>query len=245
MGKILSFLSVLLLFSGPSLGAELIVGFSYAKPPYVFAQTPKQLGETRGIEMDIMRKALGHSGHTFKPRFFSYDKLHEALAAGHIDVAATVRPESEHNYYSDEFVYFHNFAITSKAENFKIKTIADLKARTLSAWEGASKDLGVEYEKVTKTALRYREYGDQQIQAMVFLEGRVNTLIIDGAIFMYWARIFGKNIDKYAYQDIFGGRTSFVAAFKSKKLRDDFNLGLRKIKGSGEYQKIYDSYITN
>jgi len=244
MKIVLSFLSLFLFsFSSPTLGDELAAGFSYAKPPYVFAQTRMQIGETRGIEMDIMRRALGYSGHTFKPSFFSYDKLHGALEKGIIDIAATVRPESSKNYYSEEFVYFQNFAITRKDEKAGIGSIADLSSRTLSAWEGATKDLGKEYDNATKAALLYREFGDQQQQTLMFLDGRVNTLIIDGAIFSYWARIFGKDLGSYTFHDIFGGKTSFVAAFKSEKLRDQFNAGLRKMKESGGYQKIFESYL--
>jgi polar amino acid transport system substrate-binding protein len=31
--------------------------------------------------------------------------------------------------------------------------------------------------------------------------------------------------------------------FRDNKIRDDFNVGLQKLKESGEYQKIYDKYI--
>ena len=31
--------------------------------------------------------------------------------------------------------------------------------------------------------------------------------------------------------------------FRDKKIRDDFNSGLRKLKESGDYEKIYDNYM--
>jgi len=33
--------------------------------------------------------------------------------------------------------------------------------------------------------------------------------------------------------------------FRSEKIRDDFNQGLRKIKETGQFQRIYDFYLAN
>ncbi len=221
---------------------DLKVGFSYAKPPYVFAQSKLQVGDVRGIELEIMRRALEETGHTFRPRFFAYNNLHSALKAGKVDVIATVRSEEKWPFYSEKFVHFQNFAITRKGQSNAISSIAGLMGRTIAAWQGATKDLGAAYEQVIQSSPLYKEVGDQQQQVLLFLHGRVETLIIDGAIFRYWAKLLGFDTGLFEYHDIFGGKTNFVAGFVSKNLRDDFNKGLLIIKRSGEYDKIFQKY---
>jgi polar amino acid transport system substrate-binding protein len=36
---------------------------------------------------------------------------------------------------------------------------------------------------------------------------------------------------------------NYRPVFRDKKIRDDFNLGLKYLKESGEFQKIYDEYL--
>jgi len=224
---------------------ELVVGFSYAKPPYVFAQTPMQTGEVRGIELDIMRAALAKKGHSFRPRYFSYNRLGDALKAGRVDVIATVRPELDGPFYSEEFVYFHNFAISRLGSSPVIADINSLSSRSIVAWQGATKDLGVDYEKAVQHSSLYKEIGDQQQQVVLFLLNRVNTIVIDGAIFKYWASILGHDSKTFEFKSIFGGKTSFVAGFNDEQIRDDFNAALLEMKKDGSYQKVYDKYGTN
>lgn len=232
----------LILLSSSAFAKELIVGFSYAKPPYVLAQSTMQVGETRGIELEIMRKALAVSGHTFKPRYFAYNNLHNVLKAGKVDAVATVRPEQKGQFYSENFVYFHNFAITKKPDQHLIVDVESLSSRTIAAWQGAKKDLGVAFEQAVQASPIYKEIGDQQQQVLLFLHGRVDTLVIDGAIFKYWAKMLGHKSDDYTFHDIFGGKTNFVAAFAEKAIRDDFNKGLQALKTDHSYHQIFKKY---
>jgi polar amino acid transport system substrate-binding protein len=38
---------------------------------------------------------------------------------------------------------------------------------------------------------------------------------------------------------------NYRPVFRDKKIRDDFNLGLKYLKESGEFQKIYDEYLNS
>jgi len=221
---------------------NLVIGFSYAKPPYVFAPSPRQTGDRRGIELEIVEAALAQNGHKFEPYFYSYNQLNDALKSGKVDAIATVRPELDWPFYSDEYVFYHNFAITRAETKPPITGISSLSSRSIVAWEGASKDLGKNYAKAVTRAKTYQEVGDQQQQVLQFLHGRVNTLVIDGMIFRYWANMLGFNPDDYLFHSIFGGKTHFVMGFTSKSLRDDFSAGLRIIQKNGTYDDIYRKY---
>jgi len=230
--------------SGASLAKadHLTVAFSFAKPPYVFAEKLEDTYDTRGIELEIMTKALAFKGHSFKPLYTTYERLNGELQSGHVDAAATVRPELDNIFYSKEFVYFHNFAITRK-NALPMKAMGDLVGRSLVAWQGATKDLGPAFAAASKQASVYKEIPDQQRQVKLFLKERVNTIIIDGSIFKFWTREMGENPKDFTYNSLFGGKTSFVVGFRSKKLRDDFNAGLAKLHASGEYKDIFRRFI--
>lgn len=221
---------------------QLTVGFSYAKPPFVFAEKSGDTSVTNGIELDIMRQALAVKGHTFKPRYISYKRLAYELGTKRIDAAATIQPENKEFFYSDQYVYFHNFAISKRPSKLAIRSLSDLTGKRLAAWQGAAHDLGPDFEAVTKKATLYREFASQKQQVFLFLKDRLNVLIIDGNIFKYWAGVHGVDVADFEFNPIFGDRTTFTVGFSSKRLRDDFNEGLRAIRKTGAYDEIYQRY---
>ena len=233
-----------LVMTGISVADDLKVAFSFAKPPYVFAEKLEDTYDLRGIELELMAKSLAFKGHTFTPVYTTYERLNGTLLAKRVNAAATVRPELKEAFYSKEFVYFRNFAITH-TDTRPLKTMADLIGRSIVAWQGATKDLGPAFEAAAKQAGVYKEIPDQQRQVNLFLKQRVNTIVIDGAIFKFWARELGYDPNKFVYNPLFGGKTTFVVGFNSERLRDDFDAGLDKLRATGEYNEIYRRYIGN
>jgi len=221
----------------------LTVGFAIAKPPFVFAETANDTDVVNGIELDLMREALAVKGHTFVPAFMPYNRLGVDLKAGRIDAAATVRPELPGMHYSQEFVYFHNHAITRAAADIAIAESADLAGKRVVAWQGATKDLGPDFARAVENAALYEEVGNQREQVELFLKGQADVLVIDGNIFKYWARQSGEDNAAFTYHSIFGERTGFVVGFTSAKMRDDFDAGLSALKTSGRYDAIFRHYI--
>jgi len=90
--------------AGISAADELKVAFSFAKPPYVFAEKLEDTYDLRGIELELMAKSLAFKGHTFTPVYTTYERLNGTLLAKRVNAAATVRPELKEAYYSKEFV---------------------------------------------------------------------------------------------------------------------------------------------
>ncbi len=232
-----------LLAANGAFADELTVGFGIAKPPFVFAKSIHDIDQTQGIELDVMRQALAVKGHSFLPRYVSYNRLAYELKVERVDAVATVRPELASAHYSEEFIYFHNYAVTRSGSGSPIRDVSDLAGRRIVAWQGAAKDLGPAFEKVVKKASLYREIADQGRQVLLFLKGRVDVTVIDANIFSYWVKVHGESPKVFDYHAIFGGRTSFVVGFVSARIRDDFNEGLRAIKKSGAYEEIFCKYI--
>ncbi|MEQ9554228.1 MAG: transporter substrate-binding domain-containing protein [Rhodospirillales bacterium] len=234
----------LTLSMSPARAAEMTVAFAIAKPPFVYAtQTgPAQTGDKDGIELDIMKAALAPRGHSFQALYSTYDELTGLVLQGRADAAATVRPENPALFYSNEFVSFHNVAVT-RADAPAPAGIADLAGLSMVAWEGATKDLGPAFAEAAGKSPNYAEMGDQKAQVKAFLDGRFQALIIDGTIFRYWKKVLGGKATDFRFHALFGGRTPFVVGFADETVRNDFNSGLKEIRQNGVYDVLFNRHI--
>ena len=226
----------------PALARDFHIGFSFAKPPYVFASHSRDYTELKGIEIDLVEEILSLDGYGFTPHFFPYNRLVPDLKARRIDAAATVRPAAGTLFYSDPFIHFNNYAITHP-DAPPIRNLEDLAGRSAVGWQGATHDLGKGFADITQKMAHYSEIASQQRQIDIFLNRRVDVIIIDKYIFRHWAAHVGHNPDKFAYNGIFNDKTEFVVGFITEKDRDMFNKGLKLVKENGTYEAIYKQYI--
>jgi polar amino acid transport system substrate-binding protein len=238
--------SIICLHSTFASSKALVIGFSYNIPPFVMDNG------TKGLEIDIVKEAFKHKGHTFKVVQLSYKRLQIAVLKMGLDGAAAVRKTDDKTFYSDNFIAFRNFAITKKKAGLIINKISDLKDKNIYAWQNAYKDLGEEFKTLFSpqvTALyrkKYKEVPVQMNQVKAFWQGRGDrVIVIDEAIFKWFTKQLSTEIDtrdELVYHKIFQSDTKFQVNFKEVKIRDDFNEGLKYIKEKGIYQKILIRY---
>lgn len=240
---------IALALGAPAAARELSIGFGVDKPPFVFGR------DGRGLEIDIMRAALAFKGHTLKVVHVSNRRLQIGIKSMGLDGVATVREANDGTYYSDTFITFENYAITKKESGIEIRNVADLRAegRSVVAWQNAYRDLGPEFEALFDPAslappsrAMYAELPSQRSQNLMFWMGRADVVIVDKTIFLFYKRELGKELDTSSepvFHEVFPKRTHFQAAFKERKMRDDFNEGLRYLRSTGAYQLFYDHYL--
>ncbi len=233
-----------------SFAEEVVVAFGENRPPFIIG-----IGK-RGLEVDIVREALKQSGHSLKvvqmPNARLKATANIALQWGRTDAVAGVREGGKVMYMSDSYVTFHNYAITKAAAGIQINTIADLKGKTVVAWQNARNDLGDAYRQLVDSAvpgvalLNYYEHPNQREQVEMFWKGRADVLIIDKSVFVWQSRQLATVIDTegaVSYHDVFPQETLFYVVFRQQRIRDDFNDGLRVMKENGRYQALVDSYL--
>jgi len=229
---------------------KLVVAFGVDKPPFVFGR------EERGLEVDIVREALKQKGLTFSVEHMSNNRLQVALLTkNNIDCVATVRKNDDGTYYSNDFITFKNYAVTTKKSGIVINRIPDLKGLTIVIWQKAYKDLGKEFETVFSPDppynspyfdRQYREVASQENQNRMFWAGRAQVIIVDKTIFEYYRKSLASEVntsEEVEYHAIFPGVTSFQVACREKKVRDDFDEGLKSIKENGIYRRLVETYI--
>ncbi len=235
----------MILSVGAASAETLDVGFAYAKPPYIFATGPEDTTETRGIEMDILTEVFRRTGDTLVPKYMSYAEVRSNLAAKRIDGGATLKPGAPGLYFSDDYVYFHNFAITKAASGRPIRTMGDLTGRRGVGWQGAAVALGPAFQSVAEGMAAFDEVASQRDQVARFLDGTYDVIVIDGAIFRYWARELGQGSTTFDFGEVFGDRTVFTVGFHDKAVRDRFNTALRDFKKTPAYNAIFQKYLVD
>jgi polar amino acid transport system substrate-binding protein len=223
---------------------ELVIAVQLDTPPYVMDQA------ATGIEIDIIREALRPGGYTFTTRQMSYGHLLDAVATSGVDAAASVIKREDGCYYSENYIAFRNAAITKKAAGIRIDTIADLKGKSIVAWEDAYEDLGAEFQalfspRAQEARGQYREIANQAEQVEMFWKGEAEVIVIDESVMGWFTSALSGKIDTtaaLAYHRIFAGETQFRIAFRSERVRDDFNAGLKQLRASGGYDAIHRRY---
>lgn len=240
-----SMLITLLFLTLPSFAKEVRMAFCMDLPPYVIQKS------NSGIQLDIMKEALAMRGHTLVPVYMSFERAKLELEEKRIDAIERGAPyliDKENIYFAADYtIAFKDVAISIENQNYKIHSIKDLKDKTILAFKGASFYLENFFKDFDPSHQKYRETSDQSTQGSLLFRKRVDVVITDEVIFKYHFLNFSKdnkNLPKYVIHDIFH-HNSYPhnrAAFRDKKIREDFNYGLEKIKNGQRYKQIVDSY---
>jgi len=229
-----------LILSNLAIADNLKIAVGLALPPYVLPES------NTGIELDIVREALAANGHTITPVYLPFARVSLALAEKKVDAALTVNESSglKNVYFSDSHITYQNVAVSLASNNFTIDSVADLKNRSVIAFQGATKYLGSEFAEIAAANSRYNERAKQSKQITMLFSKRVDSIVMDINIFKYF-RNSEKNIDttsSVTIHEIFQP-SDYKVGFLKEGIRDEFNKALVELKKSGKYESIINSYI--
>lgn len=245
---LLGLLCPILVFDS-SYSQELTVAFGINRPPFIY----QEKGQWRGFELDIAKKALALKGHTIKSsEFLANKRLAIAVSQMDFDVGVTVQYQDDGTFYSDDFISYHNFAISKKRHNLRIQSIQDLTQYSPVAWQNAYINLGPSFARYFGPDAKgahlenYLEFVNQDSQNDYFWVGRADVIIIDKTIFLWHRKRLASKYEtqqSVEFHDIFDQATHFKVNFKDKAIRDDFNVALAQLRSSGAYQAMIDQYL--
>ncbi|MBV8667356.1 MAG: transporter substrate-binding domain-containing protein [Burkholderiaceae bacterium] len=235
--------SAIVLFLCPLMaGAETLrVGFASGTPPYVIES------EKRGLDYDIVVAAARNAGYEVEPFFAPRERLFRMLDNGDLDAISCVNADFHiQAYFSVPYLEFHNKAIALASRKLDIKSIADLKNYSISAFQRARYQLGPEFRKMAEANPNYREEPRQVTRNLRLYAGHVDVAIADQRIFEYFDHEVADLVDVHqalTWYTLFPP-THYAAAFKHADVRDRFDAGLAMLRKSGEFatiEKRYDS----
>lgn len=218
------------------------VGFGTHKPPYIYE------GERRGLEYELIERAAQNAGFEVTVYYAPMERLHLMLRRGEIDAIATTHQRSGVKaYYSQTYIYYHNVAVALARRGYRIEHIADLGNYSVSAFQRARLLLGPEFERMALSNPRYREEALQINRNRLLYSGRVEVVVGDKRILRYFNREVADQVDvtqALSWFEIFPP-TPYRVGFRLDRQRQRFDEGLRKLRESGEYQRIEQRYLAD
>ena len=216
-------------------GFKIAVGLSI--PPYVIKES------NSGFEIELLEKILRKNGHYIQRLYYASNKrITKLLEDDIVDMALNIQPHLKGVYYSDVFVYFNNVAITLENRDLEIESISDLHYKRVFAFQNAHKFLSKEYKEYAKDNALYSETIHQLSQVKHLIEKRVDVVIADRNIFMYYFRNnhFNQHI-QFRFFDVLEPSPRYIG-FKNQNTQELFDKTLKRFKQSKEYQELLYKY---
>lgn len=235
---------VITLLSSTTNAKEILMAFGQKIPPYIFEEQDK------GIEIDIISAALAYKGHTIKPLYFPLGRVPIAFRNKIVDAAMGdmgINLKEHGGFYANPAVIYDNAFFTLKSRKLAIKNPKDLDSLYVVSFQGAEKRYPQWIEKVSDEK-RFFGISNQLSQVKLLFLGRYDVVLSDRYIFRYFVEQLKltNSFDVYEVDEhkfTTENSEDYRPVFRDKSIRDDFNLGLKKIKENGEFQKIYDNYM--
>lgn len=239
----------LLSLSAPTRSAELVAVYQGNRPPFSFRDAQ---GKATGIEADVVTEALRRAGRGVTFRETPNVRLLPFRDGDGVDLAVSVRGNDGRGvYFSDEFVTFHNVAISRRDRHIALKTIADLDGYNFAIWQNGWRDLGPAFEARYRPGAdgrfpaNYFQPSNQQAQNKMFWFGRVDVIVVDKQVFEWYRKQFSTEFNTQValdYHGIFDTTTGFKVGFRSRDLRDAFNRALIAMRKDQTYSRILARY---
>lgn len=248
-------LSCLSLLSTPSFSdsspstntATLNIGISFAIPPWVITENDS------GIELDILKQAFLNTGYTVKPNYLPFALAYSLFDAGKLDGVINAKESALNTgYFSEPVVTFQNVAISLQDKNYPEHIeMSFLVDKSVVAFQKASLLLGDDFKNMILKSSTYQEVAKQSLQINLLMIRNIDFIIMDKSVFgYYWQEaqndpnlIRAKSkLDRPVRFHYLFEPTPYRFVFKSEKVRDDFNLGLSKLKKNGGYDDIIKRY---
>lgn len=223
---------------------ELKIVFGVYRPPYIFEK------RNFGLDYDLAEAVLKKCGYSINAIHSPNNRAFKEIEMGKVDGVIGLSPnqDRENLYFSSPIISYDNVVITKKKTGLKVENIQDLKKLRFLSFSNAREYLGTEYAELVK-GLRYdSEISNQEDQNRMFWQDKVQAIILDINVFRYYRKTLGtkfKTNDEVVVHRIFTAKANErVGVFKDKSVRDKFNVALDELRSSGEYQKIFERYIT-
>ena len=213
------------------------------EPSYPPFETTNEKGEIIGFDVDIANAICKEIQANCSFKSLSFDGLVQAVKQKRIDGAISAMDITEAR---SKQVLFSDAYYDSSASFIALKGKADLST---------AKNVGVQngttfQQYVVAEAKQYapKAYNSIQDSILDLKNGRIDLIFGDTAVL---ADMLSKETDltfvgeKVTNPKYFGNGLGIAINKGNKDLVDELNKGLAIIKANGEYQKIYDKWMTN
>lgn len=235
-------LLTLTLSSGPVLAAEKYnVASDCTWPPMELLDAQKQ---PSGYSVDYLSEVAKAAGFEVEFRNVAWDGIFGGVATGNYDIVAsstTITPEREKTFdFSDPYYEVEQAVILPAGQG--IKSLKELKGKKVGGQIGTT---GIFVMRKADAGADIREYDDVGLAVQDMIGGRIDAVICDNPVAMYYvnkkADFAGKlNISfKTDDKEYYG----FTVRKGRKDLVEKLNQGIKKVKDSGMEAKLIEKWM--
>jgi len=216
---------------------KVVLGLS--KPPYVIEENHS------GFELELIQQILTMIGKAPEFIFIPYGRSEKMLALPDIDAVMTVNKHIFPNIetLSKNYINYQNVAISLKENAVSINSIADISHYSIASFQIAHKILGVEFAEAVTNSPIYIQVVDQEKQLELLFLGRVEVVVMDLKIFLYYLNKLKLNEreNDIKVHHVFP-INPYSMAFKNADDVSAFNQAMKKYKMTADYQKLLEKY---
>ncbi len=235
-------LLTLALLCGQAVAAEkYIVATDCTWPPMEFLDENKQ---PVGFDVDFITEVGKAAGFEVDVRNIAWDGIFGGVATGQYDIVAaatTITPERQKQFdFSDPYYEVAQAVVLPAGQS--IKNLEDLKGKKVGGQIGTT---GVFVIRKSGVPVDLKEYDDVGLAIQDMLGGRLDAVICDDPVAMYYANkkadTAGKlNLSfKTDEKEYYG----FTVRKGRKDLVEKLNKGIKEVKASGVEAKLLDKWM--
>ena len=235
-------LLTLALFCGQAVAAEkYIVATDCTWPPMEFLDENKQ---PVGFDVDFITEVGKAADFEVDVRNIAWDGIFGGVATGQYDIVAaatTITPERQKQFdFSDPYYEVAQAVVLPAGQS--IKSLEDLKGKKVGGQIGTT---GVFVIRKSGVPVELKEYDDVGLAIQDMLGGRLDAVICDDPVAMYYANkkadTAGKlNLSfKTDEKEYYG----FTVRKGRKDLVEKLNKGIKEVKASGVEAKLLDKWM--
>lgn len=235
-------LLMLTLFCGQALAAEkYIVASDCTWPPMEMLNAQKQ---PEGYSTDYIRAVAKAAGFEVDVRNVAWDGIFAGVATGNYDIVAsstTITPERLKTFDFSDPYYEVVQAVVLPADK-SITRLSELKGKKVGGQIGTT---GIFVLRKADAGAEIREYDDVGLAIQDMVGGRIDAVICDDPVAMYYvnkkADYAGKlNLSfKTGDKEYYG----FTVRKGRKDLVDKLNKGIKQVKESGEEARLIEKWM--
>ncbi len=211
------------------------------EPAFAPFESKDERGELVGFDIDLLRAIGAIAGYTIDFQSLPFDGIIPALQAGTIDAAVssiTITPERAQAIDFSRPYFKAGLAIAVKATDTQIKTLADLKGKTIAVQLGTT---GAKTAKAVSNS-QVREFDSGPLALQELANGNVVAVINDAPVTLdaiKQGKLKGvKIIDQLLTEEYYG-----IALPKHSPNRAAIDAAIAQLIQNGEYGKLYQKWF--
>lgn len=208
-------------------------------PPYV------QDEATSGIEVDVIKAVFAEAGMPVD--FVQMDRVEmiKRFERGEIEGTLTQNVSAtSHGCATKWYLVHQNVGFSILSKNLSLQSLPELANFPVVSFHNAKAFLGPAFRSAVENNPRYQEVAPQSRHIGLLYNGNFDIIVGDEWIIRYVQRQHFEKTGEYQELRVHHimSPTLYSARFQKQETCNVFNASLRKLRRTGEYDRIVDGY---